>query len=75
MSDQAAVHPILVNARDAAVMLSICPRVLWTMTNCRAIPHLKIGRSVRYAVADLQRWVEANKIKERPREALAPRAY
>jgi excisionase family DNA binding protein len=53
----------LVKATQAAEMLSLSPRKLWELTNCRAIPHLRIGRAVRYAVADLETWIESQKIE------------
>ena len=58
-------RPLLVNAADAARMLSIGKRKLWELTNRRAIPFLKIGRSLRYDVRDLERWIEARKVKVR----------
>ena len=50
--------PILVDSREAARMLSICPRKLWDLTYRREIPSLKIGRSVRYRLSDLHAWAE-----------------
>lgn len=49
---------LLVSEREAASMLSICPRSLWTLRTAGEIPHVRVGRSVRYAVADLERWIE-----------------
>lgn len=56
----------LLTARQAAQFLAIGLRTLWTLTNSREIPHLRIKRSVRYDPADLTRWIE--KQKEKPRE-------
>jgi excisionase family DNA binding protein len=53
--------PLLVNARQAAEMLAISERTLWTLTDRGDIPVIRIGRAVRYDPADLRRWVEANK--------------
>lgn len=50
---------ILVDAKQASAMLAIGSRNLWTLTNCGAIPCVRIGRSVRYRVADLNAWVAA----------------
>jgi excisionase family DNA binding protein len=58
MNPPEAPSPILVDCREAARMLSISPRKLWELTNRRDIPSLKIGRSVRYRVADLHAWAE-----------------
>jgi len=50
--------PILVNALEAARRLSISARKLWSLTKSGEIPSLKIGKSVRYRVADLEAWTE-----------------
>ena len=48
--------PILVDAREAARRLSISPRTLFSLTKAGEIPSLKIGKSVRYRIADLESW-------------------
>lgn len=50
--------PALINAREAAAMLAIGARSLWSYTKCHAIPSRKIGRSVRYVPAELLEWVD-----------------
>jgi predicted DNA-binding transcriptional regulator AlpA len=50
---------LLVNGATARRILSIGERQLWTLTNCRAIPSRRIGRSVRYVPAELAAWVAA----------------
>lgn len=50
---------ILVTARQAAKSLSISERTLWTLTQNGQIRRLKIGASVRYSVAELQRFAES----------------
>ena len=54
---------LLVNARDAAKMLAVSPRKLWAMTfeEQPGVPYVRCGRLVRYAVADLQRWIESQR--------------
>lgn len=58
-TDALHIHdsPLLVDSRRASVILSICQRKLWELTNCQAIPSRKIGRSVRYSVAELEAWI------------------
>lgn len=58
MGSATVISPILVNCREAARMLSISERTLWGLTASHEIPSLRIGRSVRYRVADLHNWVE-----------------
>lgn len=50
---------LLVMAPDAARMLAMSPRNLWDLTKREAIPSVRIGRSVRYRLSDLELWVEA----------------
>ena len=45
-------------------MLSISERTLWSLMASGQIPHLRIGRLVRYSVADLRAWVDAQRIDE-----------
>ena len=55
-------EPLLVNCRDAARILAISERTLYTLTKTGAIQPVRIGRrSVRYARADLEAWIEHQK--------------
>lgn len=44
--------------REAARVLGISERLLWSLTNRGEIPHLKLGRATLYPVAQLQRWLD-----------------
>jgi len=57
--------PWLLPPAEAARLLSISARTLWSLTASREVPHLRIGRAVRYPVADLLAWIEARKIGPR----------
>jgi hypothetical protein len=62
---QQAAKPMLLNARQAAKSLSISERTLHSMTAPRGpIPAVKIGTRVCYAVPDLERAIEALKVKQ-----------
>ena len=52
-----APPPLLVTPPVAAQSLAISERKLWAMTASGEIPHIRIGRSVRYSVAALDRWI------------------
>ena len=52
---------LLITVREAVRILSISPRKLWDLTISGEIPCVRIGRSVRYPVADLKAWVEEHK--------------
>lgn len=53
--------PLLFTPSQSARALAIGKRKLWSLTAANEIPHIRIGRSVRYPVADLQRWIDSNK--------------
>ncbi|REJ90645.1 MAG: DNA-binding protein [Planctomycetota bacterium] len=52
---------LLLTPPQAAEALAISPRKLWSMTASGEIPHVRLGRSVRYPVDDLQRWIDGQK--------------
>ena len=52
---------LLLTPQQAAEALAISPRKLWGMTASGEIPHIRIGRCVRYPVDDLQRWIDEQK--------------
>ena len=54
--DRLAVPP-----REAARLLSISERTLWGLTAPRGpIPAVRLGRSVRYDVGALRRWLDSH---------------
>lgn len=54
---------VLVDAKDAAKMLSVSPRKLWALTfeDEIGLPYVRLGRCVRYPVDDLLQWIDAQK--------------
>jgi excisionase family DNA binding protein len=56
-------EPLLLKATEAAKTLSISARKLWSLTAGRQIPHVRIGKAVRYDVSDLRAWIESQKIE------------
>ena len=52
---------LLLTPQQAAEALAISPRKLWGMTASGEIPHIRLGRCVRYPVDDLQRWIDDQK--------------
>lgn len=55
---------LLIKAEEAAQMLSISPRLLWSLAQRGEIPQVRIGRSVRYDPADLHAWVQRQKVSD-----------
>lgn len=47
-----------VGRAEAAEMLGISERLLWTWTNAGSIPHVRIGARALYPVDELRRWLE-----------------
>ncbi|GIW96966.1 MAG: hypothetical protein KatS3mg111_0299 [Pirellulaceae bacterium] len=54
---------LLLKPQEAAEALAISPRKLWEMTASGQIPAVRIGRAVRYDLADLRRWIDDQKQK------------
>lgn len=63
MRERETRTPLLVDARDAARLLAVSQRKLWAMTfeDRPGLPHIRCGRLVRYAVDDLQCWIETQR--------------
>lgn len=58
----ANIEPLLLKPAEAAECLTISPRKLWSMTNAGEIPCIRMGKAVRYDLADLRDWIEQNKV-------------
>jgi len=61
MSDQLDSGQLLLTSRQAAKALQISERKLWGMKAAGEIPHVLLGRSVRYDPQDLQRCIDERK--------------
>ncbi|MCE9591145.1 MAG: helix-turn-helix domain-containing protein [Planctomycetes bacterium] len=51
-------RPILVNSREAARMLGISERKLFSLKTSGEIPCVQVGRSVRFRLTTLEEWAE-----------------
>ncbi|HQR09584.1 MAG TPA: helix-turn-helix domain-containing protein [Gemmatales bacterium] len=49
----------LLTSREAAKLLGISERTLWTLTKQGKVAAAKLGKSVRYRGEDLRRYVES----------------
>lgn len=58
---QVATAECLLRPREAAEWLKISDRTLWSLTQRGELPAVRIGRSVRYDLADLMAFIEARK--------------
>ncbi len=58
--------PLLFDERQAAKMLAISPRTLWSLRDAGEVSCVRIGRAVRYAYDELERWIERKKELPQP---------
>ena len=49
----------LISMPEAAAMLSISERLLWSLSACNAVPSLTIGRRRLYRPCELDAWLDA----------------
>ncbi len=54
----------LLSRKEAAELLGIRPQTLaaWHITGKYGLPVVKVGRSVRYRLSDLERWLESRTV-------------
>jgi excisionase family DNA binding protein len=62
-------EPIQVGPREAARLLGLGERKLWELTKSGDIPHIKVGRLVRYRIASLKRWSREQEVRTGQEEA------
>lgn len=53
--------PLLLTPRDAARALAVCEKTLWSLSKRGELRPVRIGRAVRYDVADLRRFIDRRK--------------
>lgn len=59
----------LLNADEAAQLLHVPRSTLYELVRSRRLPHVRVGRGLRFTRHDLAGWVEANTYpSERPRQ-------
>jgi excisionase family DNA binding protein len=54
MSTATTLPPLLVDIHQASEMLGVSTRTVWALTSAGELPAVRIGRAVRYRVADLE---------------------
>lgn len=47
----------LLTFKEGCGVLRICPRLAWTLVNSGELPHLRIGRLIRFRRAALVAWI------------------
>lgn len=54
---------LLLTPKEAAQSLSVSERTLYSLTKAGELPAVRIGRAVRYAVADLRAFIEKKSLE------------
>ena len=57
---QTVIHPLL-TYREAAKVLGVTPRTVWTLVQAGTLPAVRFGRSVRIDPTDLRRFIDRAK--------------
>ena len=57
-SDVTFDGPLLVDTREAARLLGVSSRTVWRLYASQELPIVRIGRAVRFDVADLRKLIE-----------------
>jgi len=65
MKHIASTPPALVTRREAARFLNVSERQVWNLQNDGRLPHVRIGRSVRFRVTDLEAFIAARTVQAR----------
>jgi len=58
-----AANPLLLTSREAADILTISERSLWSLTKRGQIVCVRIGKAIRYDAVDLVAFIEGSKSK------------
>ena len=56
-----AIQPRLLTPKQTSTYLCISERKLWSMSKNQVLPAVKIGRSVRYDIGDLDDFISRSK--------------
>lgn len=54
-------EPWLVDSREAARLLNVSERALWELGATGKLPRVRVGRSVRFDLADLRSFIDSQK--------------
>jgi hypothetical protein len=67
MQRETPTAALLVAAKEAARLLCVSPRKLWSLTfeETPPLPHVRCGRLVRYAIEDLRSWIDTQRQRGR----------
>lgn len=66
MTQPDAVSKLLVSEAEAAKLLGLCPRTLFALRQQGRLRFLRVGRVIRYSVADLREFIAAETARAVP---------
>jgi excisionase family DNA binding protein len=66
-----SVADILLTPEEASKVLKFSERTLWGLTNDGKIPHVRIGRLIRYRPAALEEWARSQETSATPSQSKA----
>jgi len=49
---------VILDVADAARLLQVCPATLYRLTRSEKLPHVKLGRLLRFSKRSLLLWIE-----------------
>jgi len=58
-TDPKRTQRLTLNATEAANVIGVSPRLLWSLTNRGEVPHVRIGRRIVYPIAAIEAWLAA----------------
>ena len=64
MSENKVIHDPLMTAEQAASYLQLGEQTIRNMASAGELPKVKIGRSLRFRLSDLNRWVSERAVQE-----------
>jgi excisionase family DNA binding protein len=60
-------EPVMYTIEEVAVILKVCDRTIWVITNSGELPYIKFGRSKRILDSDLKDFMARKRIDPRER--------
>ncbi len=66
MNSELPLNRRLVSIRQAAAYIGMSRHTVYTMISQRRIPHVKVGRLVKFDLAMLDAWIKGNTVMPMP---------
>ena len=72
MPPEPAIAPRLMGIDQVAAYLGLSPHTVYKFVSQRKIPHVKIGKLVKFDHLEIDRWIASHAVKVRRSVALLP---